>query len=77
MTPEERTLLRRLIAVYRTLPEDTRGERRRSVSDRRRSHTYLASDRRSGVVDRRFKIPPLPSMLDVLKRRQARNGRTK
>jgi hypothetical protein len=32
-------------------------DRRRSVSDRRHLHTYLARDRRSGIADRRHKRP--------------------
>jgi hypothetical protein len=32
-------------------------DRRRSVSDRRKMHTYLFRDRRSGIADRRRKRP--------------------
>jgi hypothetical protein len=32
---------------------ETSTERRRNIVDRRRLHTYIAKDRRSGIADRR------------------------
>jgi len=36
-------------------PDNIFIERRKGLADRRRLHTYIANDRRSGIIDRRKK----------------------
>ena len=37
----------------RDVPRELRPDRRRRLNDRRKLHTYIADDRRSGIADRR------------------------
>lgn len=74
MTPEERQLLRKLLATYRSLPDSPPNatmhqDRRCALSDRRQRHLFIANDRRSGVADRRHRLPVIPSLIDCLRRR--------
>ena len=45
-------------------------ERRFATLDRRKCHTYLADDRRSGLADRRKRLPYIPDLVDVLRRKR-------
>jgi hypothetical protein len=55
-------------------------DRRTNINDRRKLRTYIAKDRRSGVVDRRMKLSTLleniPKILSD-ERRKNQNGRRK
>lgn len=59
MTDSVRQMLLDKISLYgkdlyvQSQALETRNERRRSIEDRRRLHTYIAKDRRSGIADRR------------------------
>jgi hypothetical protein len=42
--------------VFKNLADASFAERRSSLKDRRKLHTFILNDRRSGIADRRRKI---------------------
>jgi hypothetical protein len=70
MAESARDLLRRRLIIYSNpteLPDRpaTQTDRRVADSDRRRYHTFLAHDRRSGIADRRRRLPSIPALVDL------------
>jgi hypothetical protein len=51
----------------------TNTDRRAAAFDRRQCQTYLATDRRSGIADRRRKAPYVPELVDILRRKRLRS----
>ena len=79
MVESARDLIRRRLVLYSNptqLPDRPpyRADRRVAAVDRRRCRTYLASDRRSGVADRRTRGPSIPALVDLMRRKRRRKN---
>jgi hypothetical protein len=77
MPESRRDILRRRLRVYSNpdaSPYDPvkQPDRRKANVDRRKCRTYLAKDQRSGIADRRARLPVIPD-LAVLMRRKKRD----
>jgi hypothetical protein len=75
MAESVRTLFQRRLKVYSSpnpalYDPSTDRDRRKEKCDRRRCHTYLARDRRSGIADRRSRLPSIPDLLVLMRRRK-------
>ena len=78
MAESSRDILQRRLRVYSNSdapPSDPvkHLDRRRANADRRQCRTYLAKDQRSGIADRRARLPDIPD-LAVLMRRKKRDS---
>ncbi len=66
MTEAALDQFRRRLAVYSEIGAQVE---RRAAADRRKTHTYLADDRRCGIADRRKKAPYIPGFVRRLRQR--------
>ena len=75
MAESSRSLLQRRLKLYSN-PNATSydpakdKDRRNKRIDRRQCQTYLACDRRSGIADRRFRLPSIPDLAALMRRRK-------
>jgi|WetSurMetagenome_2_1015567.scaffolds.fasta_scaffold62256_3 hypothetical protein len=70
-----RDILRRRLRAYsnpNAPPYDPakHPDRRDVRNDRRQCHTFLANDRRSGIADRRTRLPSIPDLGAWIKRKK-------
>ena len=75
MPESRRDILRRRLRVYSNPdapPYDPvkHPDRRKDNADRRQCRTYLAKDQRSGIADRRARLPSIPDLAVLMRRKK-------
>jgi hypothetical protein len=75
MAESSRSLLQRRLKLYSNPNAASYDpakdmDRRKKRIDRRQCQTYLACDRRSGIADRRFRLPSIPDLAALMRRRK-------
>jgi hypothetical protein len=75
MPESRRDILRRRLRVYSNpdaSPYDLvkQPDRRKANADRRQCRTYLAKDQRSGIADRRARLPVIPDLAVLMRRKK-------